>query len=110
MIIRGTIMTNEQKWELHTIAEQFNQKCSSTTISNSMSIEQYEIFNKLCDKYRITRDVLLKSYNMYGSVLLKLALRAPSMSDSEAEFIKYLFDNHMYIIQSRSRAVHMKTR
>ena len=98
-------MTNEEKWALHRRAEDQNHKLYSNAIMHSMSLDQHSTFNKLCDKYGINVDIMLKTYKMYGTALIKLAIRTPSMTDDEAEFIKYLFYNHMYKIKVYHRTV-----
>ena len=101
-------MTEDDKWKLHRRAEKcLYYKLDSTAIKRRMSPEQHTRFTELCDKYCNCGevDILLTGYQMYGFMLIKLGVHAPRMTDEEADFVKNLFDNHMYKTVTYTRSV-----
>jgi len=101
-------MTEDDKWKLHRRAEEcLDYKLDSTAIKCSMSPEQRTRFTELCDKYCNCGevDILLTGYQMYGFMLIKLGVHAPRMTDEEADFVKNLFDNHIYRTVTYTRSV-----
>lgn len=101
-------MTEDDKWKLHRRAENYlDYNLNSNAIRYSMSPEQITRFTDLCEKYARCFSVgtMLKGYNAYGYMLIKLGIRAPSMTDDEADFVKTLFDNHMYKTVTHTQTV-----
>ena len=90
-------MTLEEKWKLHYRAEAFNGKCDSSAIKRKMTKDERNRHDELVQKYTPDMKTLDKYFlnGVYGVSFIKLAIRAPRMSDDEALFVKHLLDEHM---------------
>ena len=88
-------MTIEEKWKIHHLAEDMSyRKYDSSQIRNSLSNNQMDRLLELLTKY----GSIVPGFEKYllnqwiaGSII-KLAVKAPRMNDSEAEFIKSLLN------------------
>ena len=95
-------MNIEEKWKIHHRVE-----CISNNQFNSRQIEyslgaKKKTLNKLASKYAgIIGDIeSFASMVGYATIIMKVAVRAPSMSDEEAIFIKNILDDHLYVTKT----------
>lgn len=92
-------MITEEKWKIHYLAEEMSyRRYDSRQIRLSLTDDQMAYLLTLLTKYGNIHGGLVEYFlnQWIAGSILKLAIKAPRMSDDEAKFIKSI----LYIIQN----------